>query len=212
VAGRHPVPAAGPIFILSNHPGMADTIALFAGLAMRPDLRVIALDRPFLRAMPSVSQYMIFVPAAEAERMNVMRAGVRHLRQGGALLTFPAGEIEPDPAVFGAQAAVASLERWSDSIELFARLAPQAQLFPAIVSQVVSPGALHHPLTRLRRTQRDKEKMAAALQVIWPPYQKLTARVAFGSPVSANTPPVLQTVVAQARQLIEMPPTTWKHA
>ena len=211
VAGQNHIPATGPVFILSNHPGMADTIALFAGLAMRPDLRVIALDRPFLRAMPSVSQYMLYVPTNESERMGVMRAGVKHLRQGGALLTFPAGEIEPDPAAFGAKAAVASLERWSESIELFARLAPQTQLVPAIVSQVVSPEALHNPLTRLRRAQSDKERMAVALQVMWPPYQNLAARVAFGPAVSAQSPPpVMRTVVEQARRLIETPPTTWE--
>lgn len=208
VAGRRHIPAQGPVFILSNHPGMADTIALFAGLAQRPDLRVIALERPFLQAMPSVSRHMIYVPTNEAERMSVTRAGVRHLRQGGALLTFPAGEIEPDPAAFGAAAATASLAQWSESIELFARLAPQTQLIPAIVSHVVSRAALHHPLTHLRPTQREKEKMAAALQVMWPPFQNLAARVAFGPAVVAQSP-VMPRVVAQARQLIETPPTNW---
>jgi hypothetical protein len=210
VAGRNHVPPDGPVFILSNHPGMADTIALFAGLAHRPDLRVIALERPFLQAMPSVSQHMLYVPTNEAERMQVTRAGVRHLRQGGALLTFPGGEIEPDPAAFGKAAATASLAHWSVSIELFARLAPQTQLVPAIVSHVVSRAALHHPLTHLRSTQRDKEKMAAALQVIWPPFQNLAARVAFGPAVAAQTP-VMPPLLEQARRLIETPPTTWDY-
>jgi acyltransferase-like protein len=213
VAGQDNVPANGPAFILSNHPGMADTIALFAGLAPRPDLRVIALERPFLRALPNVSRQVIYLPSGEGERMKAVRLGVKHLKQGGALLTFPAGEIEPDPAAFGAEAALASLNRWSDSIELFARFAPQTQLVPAIVSHVVSPAALHHPLTRLRSTQRDKEKMAAALQVMWPPYQDLAARVAFGQAVSAQTPPpVMGAVVEQARRLIENPSTTWEHS
>lgn len=212
VAGRSHIPASGPVFILSNHPGMADTIALFASLGLRPDLRVIALERPFLQALPNVSQQMIYVPTSEAERMRVVRAGVKHLKQGGALLTFPAGEIEPDPAAFGSNEAAASLLRWSDSIELFARLAPQTPLIPAIVSHVVSPAALHHPLTRLRPTQRDKEKMAAALQVMWPPYQNRAARVAFGPPVVSQPPtPVMPMVVEQARRLIETPPTDWGH-
>lgn len=212
VAGQGHVPASGPAFILSNHPGMADTLALFASLAARPDLRVIALDRPFLQALPNVSRQMIYVPANEAERLSVVRAGVKHLKQGGALLTFPAGEIEPDPAAFGARAAVATLARWAESIELFARLAPHTQLIPTIVSCVVSPAALHHPLTRLRATQRDKEKMAAALQVMWPGYQRTAARVAFGPPIVARPPtPVMPEVTAQARRLIEAPPTEWEN-
>lgn len=213
VAGRVHVPATGPVFILSNHPGMADTIALFASLTARPDLRVIALERPFLQALPNVSRQMVYVPTNDAERMKVVRAGVKHLKQGGALLTFPAGEIEPDPAAFGVGAATATLQRWSESIELFARLAPHTSLIPTIVSHVVAPAALHHPLTRLRPTQRDKEKMAAALQVMWPPYQNRAARVAFGPPVSARPPtPVMPVVVQQARRLIETPPTDWEHS
>lgn len=212
VAGQSHIPTSGPVFILANHPGMADTIALFASLGRRPDLRVIALERPFLQALPHVSQRMIYVPTSEAERMKVVRAGVKHLKQGGAMLTFPAGEIEPDPAAFGANPAAASLRRWSDSIELFARLEPHTVLVPTIVSHVVSPAALHHPLTRLRRTQRDKEKMAAALQVMWPPYQNRAARVAFGPPVLSQPPtPVMPMVVEQARRLIETPPTAWEH-
>jgi len=212
VAGREHVPANGPAFILANHPGMADTIALFASLATRPDLRVMALERPFLRALPNVSQQTIYVPTREAERMNVVRAGVKHLKQGGALLTFPAGEIEPDPAAFGTTAAVASLQHWSESVAVFARLAPQTQLIPTVVSHVVSSAALHHPLTHLRRTQRDKEKLAAALQVMWPGYQHTAARVAFGPPIVANDlTRLMPALIDQARQLIEAPPGEWEH-
>jgi putative hemolysin len=212
VAGRGHVPTTGPVFVLSNHPGMADTIALFASLTARPDLRVLASDRPFLHALPNVSRLMIYIPANESERMSVVRAGVKYLKQGGALLTFPAGKIEPDPAAFGARAAVESLQQWSDSLALFARLAPQMQLLPAIVSHVVSPGALHHPLTRLRHTQRDKEKMAAALQVMWPGYQHLAARVAFGPPVSAvDSTAVMPLVIERARRLIEESPGEEEH-
>ena len=50
--GAEQVPAQGPVVILANHPGMTDTVALFSSLGFRPDLRVLALDRPFLRALP----------------------------------------------------------------------------------------------------------------------------------------------------------------
>jgi hypothetical protein len=111
---------------------------------------------------------------------------VTHLKQGGALLTFPAGEIEPDPATFGRSKAVDSVLRWSDSFVLFARRVPQTRFIPAVVSNVISPQAQGHVLTLLRRTAHDKERLAAALQVALPRYQKMVARVAFGPSLQAR--------------------------
>ena len=214
VAGRENIPADGPALILANHPGMADTIALFTSLP-RPDLRVLALARPFLHALPNVSRQLIYVPA-EGDRMPVVRAAARHLREGRAVLTCPAGEIEPDPAVL--PGAVESLQRWSQSIGLFARLIPQTRVVPAIVSGVVSPAALRNPLIRLRRARKDRERMAAALQVMIPAYQGVTVRVAFGPPLAgaelvaggADAAAITRAVVECARCLIEAPPTTWE--
>jgi putative hemolysin len=206
VSGADQVPARGPLVILANHPGMTDTVALIASLASRPDLRVIALDRPFLQALPHVARHLILVPEHEAGRMAVLRAGVQHLKQGGALLTFPAGEIEPDPATFGQRKAVESLQRWSDSFVLFARRAPQTRFVPAMVSNVISPAAQRHFLTCLRRSPQDKERLAAALQVALPSCQQLLARVRFGQPEQAGagvTDALRSALVGQLHQLIE---------
>jgi hypothetical protein len=204
VSGGEHVPAAGPAVILANHPGMTDAVALLASLASRPDLRVIALDRPFLRALPNVARKLILVPEHEAGRMGVLRAGVKHLKQGGALLTFPAGEIEADPATFGRRKALESLLSWSDSFVLFARRVPQTRFIPAVVSNVISPEALGHVLTLLRRTAHDKQRLAAALQVAMPRYQKLVAQVAFGPPKVASACDSLQSAIAgEVRRLIE---------
>jgi len=83
VTGRERIPARGPLLVLANHPGMTDTVALFAALAARPDLRVIAQDKPFLRALPHVVRQMIFLPEDGAGRTRVLRAGARHLQAGG---------------------------------------------------------------------------------------------------------------------------------
>jgi hypothetical protein len=61
---------------------------------------------------------------------------------------------------------------------LFARRVPQTRFIPAIVSNVISPEAQGHVLTLLRRTAHDKERLAAALQVALPRYQKMVGRVA----------------------------------
>jgi hypothetical protein len=204
-SGLEHVPPQGPVLILANHPGMTDTVALFTSLASRPDLRVIASDRPFLRALPNVARQLIFLPHEEAGRMAVVRTAARHLHEGGALLTFPAGEIEPDPATFGAQRAAASLRNWSSSYTLFARLAPRTRFVPALVSHVISPDAQRHPLTLLRRTARNKEKLAAALQVALPRYRDLVARVSFGHSPLAGPDGALAldaAIAGQMRQLI----------
>ncbi|MDM0025594.1 1-acyl-sn-glycerol-3-phosphate acyltransferase [Variovorax saccharolyticus] len=204
-SGLEHVPPQGPVLILANHPGMTDTVALFTSLASRPDLRVIAADRPFLRALPNVARQLIFLPDEEAGRLAVLRAAARHLQDGGALLTFPAGEIEPDPATFGAQRAAASLCNWSSSYTLFARLAPRTRFVPALVSHVISPDAQRHPLTLLRRSARNKEKLAAALQVALPRYRDLVARVTFGQSPMAGPDGRLAldaSIAGQMRQLI----------
>jgi 1-acyl-sn-glycerol-3-phosphate acyltransferase len=205
VQGLDHVPATGPVFVLANHPGMTDTVALFVSLARRPDLRIIAMDRPFLRALPNVARQLIFLPEDEAGRMSVVRAGVKHLKQGGTLLTFPAGEIEPDPGAFGRRAAIDSLKNWSDSHVVFGRLVPQTRIVPAIVSHVVSVGARANLLTRLRRQPKDRDKLAAALQVMWPAYQKQVVKVAFGpqQTASADGAVAAQAVAEGARQVIE---------
>src|SRR5688572_7466414 len=48
IFGRESIPDSA-FLALSNHPGMTDTLSLFIALN-RPDLRIIALDRPFLNA------------------------------------------------------------------------------------------------------------------------------------------------------------------
>ena len=208
--GQENIPAAGPLLVLSNHPGMSDTLVLFASLP-RLDLRAIAAERPFLKNLAAVSQRLIFVSDDPGQRMGVVRAGVAHLRQGGALLTFPAGEIEPDPACL--PGALESLESWSESITIFARLVPELVIITAIISGVLWSRAMRHPLTRLRRAQPDRERLGAALQVLaqmlLPSYRPVAPRVTYGAPLRladyparGNPEVLLQAIQGQARQSI----------
>lgn len=163
VSGQEYLPNSGPVLILSNHPGMADTLALFAALP-RSDLRVLAAERPFLRALPATSRYLFFVPEAEHQRGEVIRQTAAHLRAGGAVLTFPGGKIEPDPKVL--PGALDSLDDWSISTGLFVRLIPGLPILPVLVSGVIAAPSLRHPLTLLRRRPEDKRRLAATLQIL----------------------------------------------
>lgn len=204
LGGSSQVPGSGPLLLLANHPGMTDTVALLSALARRPDLRVVAADRPFLRALPCVARSLILLPEDGGGHLAVLRAATAHLQQGGALLSFPAGRIEPDPVTAGPGRALRALDHWSHSAALLLRRVPQAQWLVALVGNVVSADAQRHPLTWLRRSEADKEKLAAALQVALPRYHGLTARIAFGAPMpSMGDAAALQTAVtAQARRLI----------
>jgi len=162
VHGAENLPASGPTLILSNHPGMVDTVALFAALP-RPDLRVLAAVRPFLAALPATRPYLFFVPENDG-RSEVIRQTARYLRDGGAVLTFPGGQIDPDPRCM--PGASAALDKWSPSTGLFVRMMPQVQVLPVIVSGVIAPQSLQHPFTRLRRHPRDRERLAATLQIL----------------------------------------------
>lgn len=182
VSGADQVPERGPVLIVANHPGLYDTVALFAAIP-RDDLRILAATRPFLEQLPNVSRHLISIDEASNDRVRVVRAATRHLRAGGAVLLFPGGKIEPDPAVL--PGAVAALGEWSGSIELFARLEPRLTVIPAIVSSVLSSAALRHPLVRLRRAEADRQLLAATLQIVFPGLQRGSVRVDFGSPIGA---------------------------
>jgi hypothetical protein len=203
VEGLEKVPREGPLLLAANHPGLSDTLVLFANTP-RPDLRVVAAERPFLDALPNTSRYLLTVDERSPGRFGLVRTATWHLRGGGAVLTFPGGKIEPDPAVL--PGAVEALEHWSASMDLFARLVPDLVVVPVIVSSVLSPTALRNPLTFLRRRKEDREWLAATLQMMTPALRNVTTRVAFGQPVHATgsfDEPVSRAALGEARRLIE---------
>ena len=201
IDGRERVPTSGSLLLVSNHPGLADAVALFCAIP-RQDLRVVAARWPLLDALPNTSRYLITLAKASSNRFAVLKAAGRHLKQGGALLNFPAGRMEPDPAVW--PGAIEALERWSTSVDLFARLTPNLTVVPVAVSGVFSPIALRNPLTSLRRREEDRWWLASNLQMLVPALRNVTVRVTFG--VSIRTADagdaVSQRVVAEMRRLI----------
>jgi hypothetical protein len=206
-----PLPA-GPFLALSNHPGMTDTLSLFCSLD-RPDLKIIALDRPFLKALPNLSKQLFYLREEAAARMSLVRQVTLHLRAGGAALTFPAGHIEPDPDVY--KGAVESLQSWTDSAGVFIRMAPETAVLPVLVRGVVWKKAARHPLLYIKRKRAERETLAAAFQllshVIWNA-RPVTVRVQVGKPIYAKDlgttePSVIhQAVLAGMKHLIENPP------
>ncbi len=162
VRGADCIPAQGPLLVAANHPGTYEALAVIANLG-RDDLKLVASGVDLLRRLPAASQHMIFVSPEAHQRMTAVRAMLRHLEAGGAVLVLASGLPDPDPDLEpGAEAA---LEAWSPSLELALRRVPATRLVVAIVSGVMAGACLHHPLTRLQRVAWQKRKLAAFLQV-----------------------------------------------
>ncbi|MDP9283052.1 MAG: 1-acyl-sn-glycerol-3-phosphate acyltransferase [Chloroflexota bacterium] len=211
IAGLDRVPRRGPILLVANHPGLTDAVGLIAALD-RPDVRIVAADFPFLHAMRGLGPRLIFLGASRTSQLSWIRAVARDLREGGVVLLFPAGRLEPDPAVLGRDGA---LMAWSDSVALIARLAPDAQIVPAAVTGVLSARAFAHPLTRIRRTPRDRQRVATLLQMIDPRYRLVTARIAFGAPLvvdrsASDDTGAAALLAARMRDLLSHPSPAWK--
>jgi len=210
-SGQHLLPDSA-FLALSNHPGMTDTLALFAALN-RDDLKIIALDRPFLLSLPNISKQLFYVTDNPAERVSLVRHVSAHLRNGGSILTFPAGHNEPDPDIY--DGAVDSLQSWTDSVGVFLRLAPQTPIVPIVVRNVVWKRMAGSPIVRIKHTRDERELLVVALQLlamVMFNIKPVTVTVQIGKPITVKelgtteTQVIHQAVLAEMKRLIENPP------
>ena len=207
VIGLHRVPTSGPLLVVSNHPGSADGLAIAASLP-RDDLKIVVSGLPFIRSLPNSAQHLIYTdPLEPHKRMEVVRSSVRHMRDGGALLIFPRGKVEPDPAWL--PGAMDSLSRWSASLGLIARSVPEANIVTTIVSGVLARGSLRNPLTRWPRDPRKRQLLAEIIQVVQQallPYGiSVSTRLSYGNPIVAGNRDARELtgeVVEYAKQLL----------
>ena len=89
-------------------------------------------------------------------------------------------------------------------------------VLPVLVRGVVWKKAANHPLTYLKRARPEREKLAAALQLLAHVALRkrdVHVRVQIGHPIYArelgttDTKVIHQAVLAEIKQLIERPPT-----
>jgi putative hemolysin len=90
------IPKQGPLVLASNHPfgGIEGVLLAWAIHQVRPDIKVMA--NRGLRIFPELSDFFIFAnPLASNDPQNgpAIRACLKHLNNGGALLVFPAGRV-----------------------------------------------------------------------------------------------------------------------
>jgi hypothetical protein len=168
--------------VLANHPGAYDSMAI-GSLIPRPDLKAIVSNTRLYQVLPNIYPNLFPVGDVGSENMLAIRNAVAHLRQGGILLQFGSGLIEPDPATQPVDDSV--FEKWSPSLEILIRKVPEAQVIPTIASGVLLDRFLEHALVRLRRGAMDKRRLAEFLQVIQqlvkPQSVQAAPRISFGS-------------------------------
>lgn len=206
--GVEKVPQEGPLLITGNHPGTVDGVSITANAA-RSDIKVVVGGMPFLMKLPSAQPYLIFTDRKSANvRANAVRQSIKHLEGGGAVLIFPTGQIDPDPAVL--PGGLEALERWSRSIALMLRRVPETRLLTAITSGVLAEKFTKSPLTLLGRDGVGKRRIMEFIQVmrqlVFKEDLNLHPKVTFGEPFSGlelgnlrDTERVMREIVGRAK-------------
>ena len=197
VRGVENVPVRGPVLMTCNHPGIFDAMVVFASLP-RTDVKVIARPRNLLDMLPNVRRHIIFAADDRARGAATLRESLRHLADGGVLVTFPRGSIEPDPLLH-LDAAIDSVGQWSSSVNLLAKHVAGLTVIPAAVGGMVSTRARTSWLAQRYRTQADRDWVAATLQFMLSAYRDVKPVAAYGSPIrEGNT---LEQVQGATREL-----------
>jgi len=188
--------ASGACLTLGNHPGAYDALSLISALG-RQDLLILAADRAFLRALPGLSRHFLFVGEGAAARAGALKRALSWLRQGGMLLHFPAGEIEPD-ADFEADAA-RWLKPWQPGVRALFRACRRAdgRVLVAGVRGVHSPAAKRFVLSRLAE-RRGITTLSPLLQMVGR-LRDVTARVHLSEVAFAEQPSELADAAQVAR-------------
>jgi 1-acyl-sn-glycerol-3-phosphate acyltransferase len=193
--GLHHIPTDGPLLLVSNHPGMFDTLAIYATLP-RTDIRALARPQPLLGLLSSLAPNLLMLPDEGAGRAGGLRQVLQSLRAGGALLIYPAGHLEPEPVLMGrhglkGESPNEPLGAWSSGVGTLVKLAARQgvplQIVPTSLSGVLSTATWRWfgPLVKLRRTLRGREDLTAVLQVAFPGLGPTTIRVRYGVPLEA---------------------------
>lgn len=162
------IPSQGPLVIASNHPfgGIEGVIlCLFLG-QIRPDLKVLANQG--LKLFPELSDYFIFTnPLSENDPKNApsLRTSLRHVKNGGALLVFPAGRV----SYYQPEKRRVSEHSWN---RIIGRLitASNAQFVPIFVSGQNSPlfyrlGRIYYRLRMLMLARELLNKKNTSIQI-----------------------------------------------
>jgi hypothetical protein len=184
LVGEERIPRQGPLMVVCNHPAAYDA-AILGACIKRDDLKMMASDIRTIQMLPYVAEHMIPVPYYIPARLQTVRSTIRHLQNGGSVLVFPRGDVEPDPAI--SPGAEDSLAGWSPSIELFLRRVPQTMSVVAIASGILSKRWYQNPVINLWKKYEQRQKVAEIFQIS---YQLLTGKIPDVKPLVTFSEPL----------------------
>jgi putative hemolysin len=100
------IPRFGPVVVVANHPhGLVDGMILAEIVArVRSDFKI--LTRSLLTGIPEIAEFMIPVPFPHEENSRALGLQMRndtmaHLKAGGVIILFPAGQVACSTGYFG---------------------------------------------------------------------------------------------------------------
>lgn len=182
------IPQECPLLLAATHPGAYDVL-IYTSILKRKDVRWIATEIPFLQLLPCASSHIFYVNRADMDsRSSALRGIARHLGSGGAMVYLASGHRDPDPAVF--PGAEKGMDKWLPVYDLFFRHVPDLKVQPVLASGIVSDYWARHIITRLRRKQIDRQRLAEFGQVITqllkPGKLMITPSVSFGKALNRD--------------------------
>jgi putative hemolysin len=129
------IPAQGPAIVVLNHPrNGSDGIAVAAAISkVRPDTKVAMTL--FLENVPGMADNAIFLnpyggPKAKEFNASRMQAMENHLKKGGLIVIFAAGEVSlKDPGAFLKPAD----KDWKLGVSRLVQAVPESQVVPVFV-------------------------------------------------------------------------------
>lgn len=160
--GEECVPKEGPLLVVANHAGAADSIGAFSCIN-RKDSVIAAGRRPMLEVLPNISRHLLYLDADAIGRMDNMRKIISKLKNGEAVILFPRGLLEPDPALM--TGALHSIKAWSHSVGVFLAKVPETRLLPLLISQTVAPKAWKSPWVTWSKTTKRRHQLAMIIQI-----------------------------------------------
>ncbi len=170
------IPREGALLVISNHPlGMLDGVVLGAAISrVRPDVRFVA--NSLLSSVSGLRDRILPVDpfggnGCVQRNSRSLRASIKFLRQGGALVVFPAGEVS---GLRGLPPAISD-SSWNENLLRIAEIS-KARIVPAFVfgrnSALFQMAGAVHPSLRVLLLGRELLKKRGT-----------TVKIAFANPV-----------------------------